>query len=80
MVIDSMTMMTEMNDNADVCTPDSLVILSFTNKDAKRLKDRALDCLFSNTNGGGGDDTVHSKVVAPSPQGFCCAFFFFINE
>lgn len=62
MVIDSMTMMTEMNDNADVCTPDSLVILSFTNKDAKRLKDRALDCLFSNTNGGGGDDMTQQLM------------------
>ena len=25
---------------------------------------------------GGGEDTVHSRVVAPSPHGFCCAFFF----
>ena len=25
---------------------------------------------------GGGEDTVHSKVVAPSPHGFCSAFFF----
>ena len=33
------------NDNND-CTPDSMVILSFTNRDAERLKDRALDCLF----------------------------------
>ena len=28
---------------------------------------------------GGGDDTVHSRVVAPSPHGFGSAFFFFIK-
>ena len=28
----------------------------------------------------GGDGTVHSKVVAPSPQGFLSAAFFFANE
>ena len=28
---------------------------------------------------GGGDDTVHSSVVAPSPHGFCCAVLFFIK-
>lgn len=33
------------NDNNE-CTPDSMVILSFTNRDAERLKDRALDYLF----------------------------------
>ncbi len=27
-------------------TPDSIVILSFTNRDAERLKERALDCLY----------------------------------
>ncbi|KAL3759076.1 LOW QUALITY PROTEIN: hypothetical protein ACHAWU_008685 [Discostella pseudostelligera] len=30
----------------DCATPDSIVILSFTNRDAERLKERALDCLF----------------------------------
>ena len=30
----------------DCTTPDSIVILSFTNRDAERLKERALDCLF----------------------------------
>ena len=39
------TVMMYPNDNND-CTPDSMVILSFTNRDAERLKDRALDCLF----------------------------------
>ena len=28
---------------------------------------------------GGGDDTVHSRVVAPYPHGFGSAFFFFIK-
>ena len=28
---------------------------------------------------GGGDETVHSNVVAPSPHGFCCAVLFFIK-
>lgn len=32
----------------DDCTPNSMVILSFTNKDAERLKERALDYLFPN--------------------------------
>ena len=39
------TVMMYPNDNNE-CTPDSMVILSFTNRDAERLKDRALDCLF----------------------------------
>ena len=26
---------------------------------------------------GGGEDTVNSRVVAPSHHGFCCAFLFF---
>ena len=29
---------------------------------------------------GGGEVTVHSKVVAPSPHGFCSAFLFFKKE
>jgi len=41
---------------SDECAPDSMVILSFTNRDAERLKERALNYLFpgrdadSNTN------------------------------
>ncbi|KAL3800403.1 hypothetical protein ACHAW5_009081 [Stephanodiscus triporus] len=31
---------------SDDCTPESMVILSFTNRDAERLKQRALDFLF----------------------------------
>ena len=34
------------SDEEDCTTPDSIVILSFTNRDAERLKERALDCLF----------------------------------
>ena len=30
----------------DDCTPDSMVIMSFTNRDAERLKERAMDYLF----------------------------------
>ena len=30
----------------DICTPDLMVILSFTNRDAERLKQRALDHMF----------------------------------
>lgn len=32
--------------SSDDCTPESMVILSFTNRDAERLKQRALDFLF----------------------------------
>jgi len=37
------------NHNEEI-TPDSMVILSFTAKDANRLKDRALTCLFPTSN------------------------------
>jgi len=37
-------------DHNEQITPDSMVILSFTNKDANRLKDRALKCLFPTSN------------------------------
>lgn len=42
--------MNDLFDHNEEITPDSMVILSFTNKDANRLKDRALKCLFPTSN------------------------------
>ena len=37
---------TDVSGTLEDCTPDSMVILSFTNRDSERLKERALDYLF----------------------------------
>lgn len=45
-----------------MCSPDSMIILSFTNNDALRLKERALDYLYPTTN----EDTTMRNQTAKS--------------
>ena len=42
----------------EVCSPDSMIILSFTNSDALRLKERALDYLYPTSSSSSSTDTT----------------------
>lgn len=51
-----------MGGEEEVCSPDSMIILSFTNNDALRLKERALDYLYPTTN----EDTTMRNQTSKS--------------
>ena len=53
----------------EVCSPDSMIILSFTNSDALRLKERALDYLYTIT-----DDAMRNQTSKALWSGTMHAF------
>ena len=58
----------------EVCTPDSMIILSFTNNDASRLKERALDYLYPTTTTDSDDENMRDQTSKSLWSGTMHAF------